>query len=229
MTRVLITGASDGIGRALVDVYLAEGAEVFCSGRRPRGEITPALPDACHYISADLTQDIEPLLAMLPPALDIAILNAGAGKVAPPQDHSPAEIKGMIALNTTAPLLLAQRLKTRLKGGKLAFIGSTAAKGRHGDFSVYAATKAAMSGAARSLALEWAGDVEVLMLHPGPTATGMHDKAGLGQIAARRLFTPPAKVARALAASIARGKNRRLGMGFTMRHAIGSLIGGAGR
>ena len=222
MPHALITGASDGIGRALVDVFHAKGWAITATARRAEAEISAPLP--CAYVQQDLTEGFDDLMAALPARLDLAILNAGAGKVARPEDHSSDDIAQMIALNTTAPLLLAQALLPRLEGGTLAFIGSTAARGAHADFSVYAATKAALSGAARSLALEWEDRVKVLMLHPGPTATSMHDKAGLGDIAARRFFTPPAVVAASLAQSIERGKSRSFGMGYTLRHALTGMI-----
>ncbi|MEL6548934.1 MAG: SDR family oxidoreductase [Pseudomonadota bacterium] len=221
MPKVLITGGSDGIGRALCAHYAAQGWQVFATGRRAEGDIEPPLPSGCEYIRHDATGDPSELLNALPETLDAAILNAGAGKVGRPEEHTGKEIQQMIALNTVAPLLLAQALLPRLRGGTLAFIGSTAARGAHGDFSVYAATKAALDGAARALALEWDGRVNVLMIHPGPTATGMHDKAGLGDIAARRYFTSPAIVARSIAASVARGRNARMGPLFTLRHAFG--------
>ncbi|MEM6275567.1 MAG: SDR family NAD(P)-dependent oxidoreductase [Pseudomonadota bacterium] len=223
MPHVLITGASDGIGRALVDVYGAEGWEITATGRRAPGDLARPMP--CAYVPCDLTHTMEPVLAALPPRLDVAILNAGAGKVAAPEEHSADDIAQMIALNVTAPLLLAQALLPRLEGGTLALIGSTAARGAHKDFSVYAATKAALTGAARSLALEWEDRVKVLTLHPGPTATGMHDKAGLGDIAARRFFTSPQTVAKSLAKAIAAGRNKRFGPAYTLRHA---LAGGRG-
>ncbi|MEO0485679.1 MAG: SDR family oxidoreductase [Pseudomonadota bacterium] len=222
MPNILITGGSDGIGRALVDHYTHAGGTVFATGRRKKADVSPALPPSCHYIAADLTQDLTAIQAALPETLDLAILNAGAGRVAPPAEHGPESIKAMVALNTTAPLLLAQALYPRLKAsrGTLVFIGSTAARGAHKDFAVYAATKAALDGAYRSLRLEWEGAVTVLMIHPGPTATAMHDKAGLPQIAARKLFTNPATVAATIAKAAARGKSRRLGLGYTLRHAL---------
>jgi len=220
MPTAFITGASDGIGRALVDLYLRRGWSVTATGRRARAEISPALPETCVYVAADLSSDLAPLLSALPAKLELAILNAGLGKVAAPADHSESDIAQMITVNITAPLLMAQALKPRLAGGTLAFIGSTAARGAHRDFSVYAATKAALDGAARSLAAEWAGDVKVLMIHPGPTATGMHDKAGLPDIAARKFFTPPGRVAASIASAIAAGRNKRFGMAYTLRHAL---------
>ncbi|MEM9349974.1 MAG: SDR family NAD(P)-dependent oxidoreductase [Pseudomonadota bacterium] len=220
MKRVLITGGSDGIGRALVDTYLSGGWDVFATGRRARGEIEPALQNEVTYIQADLTESTDILIGQLPDRLDLAILNAGLGKVASVAEHQPTDIATMVAVNTTAPLLLAHALYHKLQGGTLAFIGSTAARGAHADFGPYAATKAAIAGAARSLALEWEGKVKVLAIHPGPTSTGMHDKAGLPDTPARRFFTPAATVAKSIASSIDRGKSSRFGMGYTLRHAL---------
>ena len=222
MPKVLITGASDGIGRALVDVYAARGWDVLATGRRPQNDIVDPLPRNCTYVAADLAVSMDPLIDALPDELDLTILNAGVGKVAAPEAHSSQDIADMIALNSTAPLLLAHALYETLlaSNGTLAFIGSTAAKGAHKDFSIYAATKAALAGAHRSLKLEWQGKVPVLMIHPGPTATGMHDKAGLGDIAIRRFFTPPNTVAEEIAKAIERQRDASFGLLFMLRHAL---------
>ena len=228
MPSVLITGASDGIGRALVDRYQDDGWDVIAHGRRPPDEIDPPLPASVIYLRLDLAADLDDgiveLLDAVPDALDVAILNAGVGLVAAPADTAATDIAQMIAVNTTAPLRLAQALHRRLAAadGTLVFIGSTASRGRHGDFAVYAATKAALAGAARSLRLEWADRVDVQIIHPGPTATGMHDKAGLAHTPIRRFFTEPDTVAEAIKASVADGRStRRFGLGFTLRHAFG--------
>ncbi|WP_147125251.1 SDR family NAD(P)-dependent oxidoreductase [Shimia ponticola] len=227
MPSVLITGASDGIGRALVECYRSKGWTVIAHGRRQASRVAPQLPAQVKYVEADLNMPTEDTIARVaqatPDSLDLAILNAGMGVVAPPERTTPAQINDMIAVNTTAPLLLAQALFPRLQAaqGKLTFIGSTAARGAHRDFAVYAATKAALSGAARSLRLEWEGRVPVQIIHPGPTATGMHDKAGLGDIAARKYFTAPDRVARAIETAIEGDKpSVRFGPLFMLRHAI---------
>ncbi len=216
--NILITGASDGIGRALVDQY--PDANIIAMGRRAAQDVSPAFPSNVSYIASNLTNYDESILATVPDRLDLAILNAGIGKVASPQDHSPRDIADMIALNVTTPLLMAQSLLPRIEaaGGTLVFIGSTATA--HKSFSVYTSTKAALRGAARSLAIEWAGRVNVLTINPGPTATAMHDKAGLGDLAARRLFTHAQQVARDIAKAIAREKSRNFGAGYMLRHAL---------
>ena len=227
MPTVLITGASDGIGRALVECYRSKGWSVIAHGRRPASRISPQLPAQVKYVQADLASDpaaaIDAILAALPEGLDLAILNAGHGLVATPQDTRPDAIASMITVNATVPLLLAQGLFPRLLAskGRLVFIGSTAAKGAHPDFSIYAATKSALAGAARSLRLEWKDRVPVQIIHPGPTATGMHDKAGLGDIPIRKFFTAPDIVARAIEEAIVREKHSvRFGPLFMLRHAL---------
>ncbi|MEM6727824.1 MAG: SDR family NAD(P)-dependent oxidoreductase, partial [Pseudomonadota bacterium] len=82
MRHVLITGASDGIGRALTDIYGETDWQVWATGRRAREEVVPPLPGTVQYVAADLTGE-HALADALPPKLDLAILNAGAGKVAP--------------------------------------------------------------------------------------------------------------------------------------------------
>jgi len=223
MVSVLITGASDGIGRALVECYRQKGATVIAHGRRPADRITPRLPAQVTYVQSDLAQDVTPIADACPTQLDLAILNAGVGWVARPQDTPSDKIDDMIRINLTAQLELAHMLYPKLVQGhgKLVFIGSTAARGAQPEFSVYAATKAALAGAARSLRIEWDGKVDVQIIHPGPTATAMHDKAGLGDIAARRLFTAPHTVAQSIDTAIARGKPvARFGPAFMLRHAI---------
>ncbi|MFK8023243.1 MAG: SDR family NAD(P)-dependent oxidoreductase [Ilumatobacter sp.] len=223
MPTVLITGASDGIGRALVDRYLADGWEVIAHGRRPLADVEPSMPGSVDYVRHDLRDGVDAVTASLPDALDLAILNAGVGFVAPPGATDPSAITELVQVNTIAPLRLAHALHSRLAAGRgrLVLIGSTASRGAHGDFAVYAATKAALAGAARSLRLEWDGSVDVQVIHPGPTATGMHERAGLPETWHRRFFTPAATVADAISASIESGRaSTRFGLGFLVRHAL---------
>ena len=63
---------------------------------------------------------------------------------------------------------------------------------------VYAASKAALDGFARSLALEWSGKIAVKALHPGPTATGMSVRAGRPEDPLDRFMLAPRRVASAL-------------------------------
>ncbi|MGR3468084.1 MAG: SDR family NAD(P)-dependent oxidoreductase [Shimia sp.] len=221
--HVLITGASDGIGRALVDHYDRLGWQITAIGRRKACAIARPLPDSARYHAIDLAWSEAPgmIADVVGARLDLAILNAGTGRWAAPADHTLDDIRATVRTNVTAPLLTAQALRPALLagGGALALIGSSAARGAQPNMAVYAATKAALDGAARSLRLEWQ-DIPVLMLHPGPTATGMHAKAGLTLTRAHLLPTAE-ETATALARAIADRRPRvRHGAFFLARHAL---------
>ena len=65
---------------------------------------------------------------------------------------------------------------------------------------VYAASKSGLAGLARSLCAEWRGRIDVQIIHPGPTATAMHERAGYDPGWMRKFFLPD----RLAAATIAR-------------------------
>lgn len=228
MARVLITGGSDGIGWHLATQANARGDQVIATGRRARDQITPALPDAIVYIQCDhgdpdaanaVAQEIKDQ------PLDLVILNAAMGLYGALDAQTAPELRQMMSVNVTGALHLAQALTPHMQAAedraKLVFVGSTAAKGRHADFAAYAASKAALQGAARSLRLEWRGTIDVQILHPGPTATDMHAKVGLDPGPMARLFTAPEVMAQALLrATKSRRWHHRFGLGFMLRKAI---------
>ena len=69
---------------------------------------------------------------------------------------------------------------------------------------VYAASKGALDGFGRALAEEWRGQVRVRVLHPGPTATGMSERAGRAPDLMDRLFLSPDAMAASLLAALER-------------------------
>ena len=182
--RVLITGATDGIGLALARLYAREGAELSLTGRRPGAEMDGDLFAAAAYCPADLTA---PDAAMRigcflkregRDQLDLAIFNAGIGWVGPIEQHDPDVIRRLVMVNLAAPIALAHLLLPMLRGRQLVLIGSVAASMPCPSHAVYAATKAALDGLARSLRVELTNQFEVRIIHPGATRTGMHRKAG---------------------------------------------------
>ncbi len=88
--------------------------------------------------------------------------------------------------------------------GRLGLVGSVARRGASG-MPIYAATKGALHGLARSLAIEWSGLVQVKVLHPGPTATGMSAAAGRPADWFDRIMLPPAAVGMGIVEALERG------------------------
>ncbi|MFN4058017.1 MAG: SDR family NAD(P)-dependent oxidoreductase [Roseinatronobacter sp.] len=210
---VLVTGASHGVGFELVRLLAARGVPVLATGRRAQADLPIDFPD-CRYLRADLADpvDLARVVAMgAAQPLAGAILNAGIGFYRGIEDEAPADIARVLAVNLDAQIALAHGLRGALSGGYLGLIGSVARKGAAG-MPVYAASKGGLDGFGRALAQESRGQVRVRVLHPGPTATGMAERAGRARDAMDRLFLPPALVARAIlrALEAPRGADRQV-------------------
>ena len=84
----------------------------------------------------------------------------------------------------------------------MTLIGSVARKGQ-AQFPAYAASKGALHGFARALRSEWSGKVAVQVLHPGPTRTDMHEKAGHDPGRMRSFFFNPDDMADMISTAMA--------------------------
>lgn len=193
---VLITGATDGIGRALARIYRARGARVIGIGRR-----AAVPPDLCSdYCRVDLAQPFaaaliaECLRQRGIQRLDLLIHCAGIGAYGAVDAQAPEEIDALLNINLRAPIMLTHALLPWLAAGRgrVVFVGSVVAALPAPNYAVYGATKAALEGFARSLREELRGVVGVQVVHPGATRTGMHAKAGvpLDRIGWRRFPSP---------------------------------------
>src|SRR2546430_16721652 len=144
--RVLVTGASGGIGSACARAFAAEGAEIVAHYHRGReraealGEIT--------LVGADLTREdeVERLFAEAGP-LDVCAAVAG---VWPSEDVPVWELplerwRATIDANLTATFLTARGFLRRLRGdGSLVLVGSTAGLFGEAGHADYAAAKSAV-------------------------------------------------------------------------------------
>lgn len=193
--RILITGATTGIGQELAQ-RLASGADLLLTGRRAHSEIQENLPADAAYAVADQTdpqgasEAVSNAISELNwDRLDLAILNAGVGFAIDPVKEKAEAIGATLDTNATSPIVLAHALFPLLQkaNGKLVLIGSVAHRGMPAIAS-YAASKAALHGFGRALCEEWRGRVAVQVIHPGPTHSGMHAKAGYDPKGAERFF-----------------------------------------
>ncbi len=148
--RVLIIGATSGIGRALAELLLSSGNVVGITGRRETllGELHSRWPDRCHFRAFDVTdtgtcvRNLETLVNEMG-GVDVVVISAGGGDVNPALDFALEE--RMIELNVRAFTQLvdwAFNYFKRRGGGHLAAISSVAGMRGSRQAPAYSATKA---------------------------------------------------------------------------------------
>lgn len=201
---ILITGATDGIGKALAEHYSTKGwqsqpARLIFIGRRSlidASTIDPTLFTADSYCQANLAEleSAESIVTWLREKqitqIDLLIHNAGIGYVGRAHDQPADNIRQLINVNLRTPIALTHHLLPHLKNAtgqthnsKIVFISSVAATLPTPHYAVYTATKAALDGFVRNLQIELAADpatqtLRAQLISPGATRTNMHAKSG---------------------------------------------------
>ena len=180
--RVLVTGASSGLGRALALGFAERGATVgLCARREDRlaavlAEVRLHAPDSRSWtvdlgdlegIDGFAGQVVEEL-----GGLDLVINNAGIPKRRWAWEHRPDEITDVLRINVESPIRLTLALLDALgaRAGHVVFIGSVAARLSPPNEAVYAASKAAITAFAEGLSvdLQVAGSpIGVHVIQPG--------------------------------------------------------------
>lgn len=186
--RILITGASSGIGRATAIECAKLGASVVITGRDENRlqetllelkALDASRSDAAHLaIQADLTtaEGIQ-AIAVQCDKLDGVVLNAGINLMAPIYFLKEEDVNKVFTTNVLAPMHLMQALlKARKINAKasLVFTSSIDALNPDVSSSAYAASKAALTSFMRSCAKELAQrQIRANAVHPGLVETGM--------------------------------------------------------
>jgi NAD(P)-dependent dehydrogenase (short-subunit alcohol dehydrogenase family) len=189
MTNVLVTGANRGLGFEFIKQYAEDGARVFACCRIPsKAHDLESLARksagkvSLHALDVLKLEQIDALGKELrDEAIDILVNNAGV--YGPKhQDADRMDYDGWtetFAVNTIAPLRVAQAFHKNLKDGReKKFIAITSRMGameRHdGKFFAYRSSKAALNNAMCGLASAWSDDgIIVVSVHPGWVKTDM--------------------------------------------------------
>ncbi|WP_439154701.1 SDR family NAD(P)-dependent oxidoreductase [Yoonia sp.] len=173
---ILITGANRGIGKAMFDSYISQGADVIGTHRAPDAGAMRQLDvtdPASHAVLAGRLGDT---------AIDLLICNAGIypDKGQTLNDGYPAEMwADGFATNVTGVFLTIQHLLPcvrRAQAGKIAIISSQMASDTRapGGSYIYRASKAAALNLGRNLASDLAPEgISVGIYHPGWVRTDM--------------------------------------------------------
>ncbi len=187
----MVTGANRGIGKAIAlgflqagwtVVALARTAESLDALRREAGPLAGRIrPMACDLSDPAQLEGAAQALADADPVPGVLVNNAGITVSAPLNRTSNEDLQRVLQVNTVAPFLLCRALIPRMAeagGGRVVNIGSIASLKGIRYTSAYCASKHALLGMTRALAIEWGKrGVTVNTVCPGWTETDMFSRA----------------------------------------------------
>jgi NAD(P)-dependent dehydrogenase (short-subunit alcohol dehydrogenase family) len=185
---VLITGGLTGIGRAAAVAFAMKGARVVVAGRRDEAgkalaEELRSFGSEAEFINADVRKEgdvralVEKTVARFG-RLDVAVNNAGTeGHVGPITDQTAESYAATFDTNVLGVVLSMKHEVRVMQGqgsGSIINISSTYGHEGAAGASIYVASKHAVEGITKSVALEVAkSGIRVNTVAPGPTDTGM--------------------------------------------------------
>jgi uncharacterized protein len=227
-SRILVTGASSGIGRELAKELAARGATLAISARRRAlleqlaseigagGAVTPIVLEADlseRGAAEDLARGAEEALG----GIDVLVNNAGGGvggRIAVVGDRD--EAREAFETNYWSPLALIRALVPPMEQrgrGAVINVTSMAQVSTWPGFGAYAATKAALALATETLATELVDSpVHVMEAIPGPIDTAVQGETrlapGIERMLDRTPLGDPTVLARLIIRALERGKAR---------------------
>ena len=214
--RVLLTGASAGIGAALAPLLAARGATVALVGRRadrlesvlaacrptsPASQAYPAdlsVPEGAEALALQVAADLG--------GVDILINNAGTPMRRRVQDLTVDELQRTMAINFESPVRMALALLPSMlerDHGMVVNVSSFGGRAGIPAEAAYCASKFALAGWSESMALDlWHTGVSVRLVLPGAVDTEIWDRPGNDPAHYAGELEPPSTVAEGIIAAI---------------------------
>ena len=168
---VIVTGGTKGLGRAITERFLGQGADVvICARREPDAPITVAGRSAT-FVACDVREP-DQVAAVVAAAIDatgridVLVNNAGGAPPADSATGSPRFNEKIVALNLMAPLNFAQAVHDQMQaqdgGGVIINIASVSGTRANPAGVAYGAAKAGLINATATLAVEWGPKIRVI-------------------------------------------------------------------
>lgn len=180
-SRVLVTGAGSGIGRATAERFAAEGAQVACLDLRGHDDTAASIGAAAHAIPCDVSSAaaVEAAVSAAVAALgglDVVCNIAGIGHFAASHEEPPEEFDKIVAVNLNGTFYVCRYTLPHLleNGGVIVNTASTAGLIGQPWSAAYCASKGGVVMLTKALAYEYRGKgVRVNAVAPGGTNTNI--------------------------------------------------------
>ena len=193
----LVTGGNSGIGRAVAQALVDEGARVVVVGRNREtvAETAQALGPAGHGVVADASKlaDLDRMIDATREfgggRLDVVFANAGVATMGPLASIGERQFDELFGINVKGVFFTVQKAAALMQaGGAIVLNASVAARIGNPGGSIYAASKAAVRSFARTLGAELvARGIRVNAVSPGPIDTPIFERGELAADAAAQI------------------------------------------
>ncbi|HSM09736.1 MAG TPA: SDR family oxidoreductase [Gemmatimonadota bacterium] len=198
-TKALVTGGSEGIGRAIAATFIARGADVVITGRRADVLEAAAAEIGAGWIAGDVGDEDDAIRTVRDfvdehGRLDILVNNAGIGRFSPLVEMELSDLEAVYRTNVVGAFLMAReaaKVFVRQGSGHLINISSTSGlKGGAGS-TAYSSSKFALRGMTECWRDELRRhDVRVMLVNPSEVQTDFGSKAGYDQEASPKKLRP---------------------------------------
>lgn len=184
----VVTGASEGIGRAIAEKLAAKGAKVVLASRNEEklGGLAHALGNGAVAVRTDMSdenqiQNLIDRVFEIHGRIDILVNNAGQGLYGPVESIHPDEYRHVMNLNVFGPLFAMQLVIPKMRaegGGMIVNVSSRVSRNYFPMLGAYASTKYALNALSLTARKELEKDgIIVSVLYPGLTATNFGKNA----------------------------------------------------
>jgi NAD(P)-dependent dehydrogenase (short-subunit alcohol dehydrogenase family) len=214
--RVLVTGASSGIGRATAEALARSGAVVGLVGRR--ADLLAAALAECRVSSPSSRMwvgdlgDLEWAEGLVDEAwdafggLDVLVNNAAVPKVRAASDLVAADVEQAMRVNFFSPVRMTLKLLPRFisaGAGTIVNVGSVGGRMGIAHEPAYCASKFALTGWSEAMAIDLYGSgVRIVLVQPGPIDTDIWNRPGEQRAVYDGPLEPPSVVADGILAAI---------------------------